>query len=127
MHLIGLSLLLLTFALVRAEEKPQAQAWDYEKSMKKVAERFKGRPGVVLHIGDSITYANPYGQWARAGKGKTAADKAILTWMHTGADNDTDGWWLARFDHKEGGRSYTACSGIRADEMLAGGTEKCRR
>ena len=40
--------------------------------------------------------------------------------MHTGADNDTDGWWLARID-LPGGRSYTACSGIRADEMLAGG------
>jgi hypothetical protein len=123
-HVIAFSLLLLTFPVARAEEKPQAQAWNYEKSMKKVAERFKGRPGVVLHVGDSITYSNPYGQWARAGKGKTDADKAILTWMHTGADNDTDGWWLARFDHKEGGRSYTACSGIRADEMLAGGTRK---
>ena len=40
--------------------------------------------------------------------------------MHTGADNDTDGWWLARTD-LPGGRSYTACSGIRADEMLSGG------
>jgi lysophospholipase L1-like esterase len=123
-RVIGLALLLLTVPVARAEEKPQAQAWDYAKSMKKVAERFKGRPGVVLHIGDSITYSNPYGQWARAGQGKTDADKAILTWMHAGADNDTDGWWLARFDHKEGGRSYTACSGIRADEMLAGGTRK---
>ncbi len=124
-YVIGLALLLLTFVPVaRAEEKPQAQAWDYAKSMKKVAQRFKGRPGVVLHIGDSITYSNPYGQWARGGKGRTDADKAILTWMHAGADNDTDGWWLARFDHKEGGRSWTACSGIRADEMLAGGTRK---
>jgi lysophospholipase L1-like esterase len=122
-YVIGLALL-LAVAVARAEEKPQAQAWDYAKSMKKVAERFKGRPGVVLHIGDSITYSNPYGQWARGGKGRTDADKAILTWMHAGVDNDTDGWWLARFDHKEGGRSWTACSGIRADEMLAGGTRK---
>jgi lysophospholipase L1-like esterase len=122
---IALSLLLAAvIPVARAEEKPLAQTWDYEKSMKKVAERFKGRSGVVLHIGDSITYSNPYGQWPRQGKGKTDADKAILTWMHAGADNDTDGWWLARFDHKEGGRSYTACSGIRADEMLAGGTRK---
>jgi hypothetical protein len=124
-RLIGLTLLL--FAVVpsaRADEKPLAQGWDYTKSMKKVAERFKGRPGVVLHIGDSITHANPYGQWARGGKGQTDDDKAILAWMHTGADNDTDGWWLARFDHKDGGRSYTACGGIRIDEMLAGGKNK---
>jgi hypothetical protein len=89
--------------------------------MMEVAKRFRGRVGVVLHIGDSITYANPYGQWARWGKGKTKEDQAALTWMHTGANNDTDGWWLAAFDHPDGGRSYTACSGIRADEMLRGG------
>ena len=117
---------LLSFTLipaVRGEEKPLPQPWDYAAPMKKVAERFKGRPGVVLHIGDSITYSNPYGQWARGGEGKTAEDKAILAWMHTGADDDTDGWWLARVD-RPGGRSDTACSGIRADEMLAGGKEK---
>ena len=44
--------------------------------------------------------------------------------MHCGRDNDTDGWWLARFDHPAGGRGYTACSGIRADEMLAGGKQQ---
>ena len=92
--------------------------------MTKVVEKFHGRPGVVIHLGDSITYSNPYGQWARAGQGQTAADKAALAWMHCGRDNDTDGWWLARFDHPAGGRSYTACSGIRADEMLAGGKQQ---
>ena len=89
--------------------------------MKAVARRGDGRPGVVLHVGDSITHANPYGQWARAGEGRTDDDKAALAWMHAGADDDTDGWWLARADHPDGGRSYTACGGIRADEMLAGG------
>jgi hypothetical protein len=111
----------LTTARGTAEEKPLAQDWDYAAAMKKVVAKSQGRPGVVLHIGDSITHANPYGQWARAGQGKTAADRAALAWMHTGADDDTDGWWLARFDHPDGGRSYTACGGIRADEMLAGG------
>jgi hypothetical protein len=107
----------------RADEKPLPQAWDYTAAMKKVAAKFSGRPGVVLHVGDSITYANPYGQWARGGEGKTDADKAVLQWMHTGADDDTDGWWLARFDHPDGGRSYTACNSIRVDEMLAGGKQ----
>jgi len=122
--------LLLTFALIctsvafAADEKPLAQDWDYVGPMTKVAARFHGRTGVVIHVGDSITYSNPYGQWARYGQGQSAADKAALAWMHSGRDNDTDGWWLARFDHPAGGRGYTACSGIRADEMLAGGKQQ---
>jgi lysophospholipase L1-like esterase len=119
---LALFLALVAVRPARAEEKPLAQEWDYVEAMKKLSTRFHGRPGVVLHIGDSITYSNPYGQWARAGKGKTADDNAALAWMHTGAANDTDGWFLARFDHPAGGRSHTACSGIRADQMLAGGT-----
>jgi len=51
-----------------------------------------GLESVVLHVGDSITYANPYGAWARSGAGKTPDDVAVLRWMHTGADNDSDGW-----------------------------------
>jgi GDSL-like Lipase/Acylhydrolase family len=108
-------------AASRGQEIAGFQSWDYAAAMKKVAAAFTGRPGVVLHIGDSITYANPYTQWARGGRGKTAEDRAILDWMHAGADDDSDGWWLARFDHPDGGRSYTACSGLRADELLAGG------
>jgi len=106
---------------VFGQEAPLPQAWDYVEPMKKVAAESKGRLGVVLHIGDSITYSNPYGQWARYGKGKSAEDQAVLEWMHCGAQDDTDGWWLAAFDHPRGGRSYTACSGIRVDQMLRGG------
>ena len=106
---------------VAAEESPLPEAWDYAGAMQAVARRGGGRPGVVLHVGDSITHANPYGQWARSGAGRSDDDRAALAWMHAGADDDTDGWWLARADHPDGGRSYTACGGIRADEMLAGG------
>jgi hypothetical protein len=124
-YTLGASLLawLCTIAVgdVHGQEEPMPQAWDYRPAMKEVAGRGAGRTGVVLHVGDSITYANPYGQWARAGEGKTAEDRAILAWMHAGADDDSDGWWLARADLPDGGRSYTACGGIRADEMLAGG------
>ena len=56
---------------VPAEEAPLPQAWDYAGAMRAVARRGGGRPGVVLHVGDSITHANPYGQWARAGEGPT--------------------------------------------------------
>jgi len=93
---------------------------DYAEAMKKVAARFTGKEGVVLHLGDSITYANPYSAWARYGQGKTAEDRAVLQWMHCGARDDTDGWHLASVD-RPGGRSETAASGVRSDELLAGG------
>jgi hypothetical protein len=122
--LVGWALLAIACpvrAAGNSEESPLPQPWDYAPAMKAVARRGDGRPGVVLHVGDSITHANPYGQWARSGAGRTADDRAALSWMHAGADDDTDGWWLARVDHPDGGRSYTARGGIRADEMLAGG------
>ena len=115
---------LVAWTAATAAEKPLPQAWDYAAAMKKVAADFRGRPGVVLHVGDSITYANPYSQWALSGEGKAEEDKAALQWMHAGAGDDSDGWHLARFDHPDGGRSYTACGGIRIDEMLAGGKNK---
>lgn len=118
---LALVLAFCAIAAARAGEAPLRESWDYVPAMKKVAARFRGRPGVVLHVGDSITYANPYGQWARSGQGKTADDKTILGWMHCGADDATDGWWLCRFDHPDGGRSHTAASGARVDQVLAGG------
>ena len=82
---------LCAWTAVPAAEKPLPQSWDYAAAMKKVAAQFHGRPGVVLHIGDSITYSNPYSQWTRVGEGKTDDDKAALKWMHAGADDVTDG------------------------------------
>jgi lysophospholipase L1-like esterase len=104
----------------RAEEMPLPQPWDYVKAMRRVAQQFHGKQGVVLHVGDSITYANPYSQWAVAGAGRTDDDLDLLDWMHQGANDDTDGWWLCRVD-LPGGRSHTACGGLRLDELLAGG------
>jgi lysophospholipase L1-like esterase len=94
--------------------------WDYVEPMKEVAATFTGTAGVVLHLGDSITYANPYGQWARYGKGKTAEDKAVLRWMHVNKRNKLDGWHLAAVDRPRG-RSETAASGIGVDQYLKGG------
>lgn len=115
---------LLITGAAAAEESLLPERWDYAAAMKAVAAKGNGRPGVVLHVGDSITYASPYSAWARAGDGRTEADREALKWMHAGARDDTDGWHLASFDHPEGGRSYTACGGIRADEMLAGGKQR---
>src|SRR3954470_506088 len=117
-------LLFATPPAARAEETPLPQEWEYAAAMRAVAAKGTGRPGVVLHVGDSITYASPYSAWARAGEGHTADDSAVLKWMHNGSNDDTDGWHLASFDHPDGGRSYTACGGIRADDMLAGGKRR---
>ena len=122
--LVSVFLTLLGSPIAYAEESPLPQRWEYAAAMKTVAAKGKGRPGVVLHVGDSITYASPYSAWARAGDGRTEADRQVLKWMHAGANDDTDGWYLASFDHPDGGRSHTACGGIRADEMLAGGKQR---
>jgi hypothetical protein len=106
-------MILLAAALV------QAAPVDYADAMKKVAAKFTGKDGVVIHVGDSITCANPYGGWAKHGKGKTPEDLAVLKWMHCGANDDTDGWFLASVD-RPGGHSETAKGGIRSYEYLEG-------
>jgi hypothetical protein len=112
-------LLALVTASVRADE-PIKEDWNYAPTMQAVGKKFVGRDGVVIHVGDSITHANPYGQWARGGKGRTEEDLAVLKWMHLGADDDSDGWWLARTDLPEG-RSYTAAGGLTMEQLLNGG------
>src|SRR5262245_63759276 len=93
--------------------KPAAEEWDYAAPMRKVAARFRGQEGVVIHVGGSMTIANPYGTWARSGKGKTAEDRAVLAWMHTEKKDKTDGWWLCRTEVKPY-RAYTSESGLKS-------------
>lgn len=100
---------------------PIQDAWDWPAAMQKVTSKFTGTQGVVLHIGDSITYSNAYGAWARSGRGKTDSDTEILQWMHAGANDDTDGWYLAAFDVPKRGGSHTAVSGMRLVQALEGG------
>ena len=88
------------------------ESWDYAAAMKEVAQHFVGTEGVVLHLGDSITFDASYRAWALTGRGKTPEDEAILRWSHCGERNERDGWYLA---------SRTAASGVRADQYLAGG------
>lgn len=79
--------------------------------------------GFVVLLGDSITYANPFGAWPRYGSGKTPDDSATCNWMHAGngtSQTTNDGWYLARFDVPGRGGSYTAKSGITAAQYLAG-------
>jgi hypothetical protein len=99
---------------------PLPEGWDYVAPMRKVAERFRGQEGVVLHVGGSMTIANPFGTWARSGKGKSPEDLAILAWMHTEKKDKTDGWWLCRTE-LEHYRAYTAESGLKSGMLQAGG------
>jgi lysophospholipase L1-like esterase len=123
-----LALLLLGTALhlaasADAQEKAALKApenYDYGAAMKKVAAKFKGTAGVYLHLGDSLTHANPNTAWARAGQGQTAEEKAFLKWSQAGTRDDNDGWYLASVDVPDG-RSHTAAGGLRANEMLEGG------
>lgn len=96
------------------------QDWDYTEPMKKASSKFAGKEGIVLHVGDSMTYSNNYSRWARKGQGKTERDQAICRWTHAGADDDSDGWWLSQID-RPGYRSETAAGGLRIDQCLAGG------
>lgn len=124
MFFVALFTWILTNAGVHSEEGkidgPLAEGWDYTAPMKKVAAKFRGQEGVVIHVGGSMTIANPYGTWARSGKGKTPEDQAILKWMHTDAKDKTDGWWLCRTEI-EHYRAYTSESGLKSAMLLDGG------
>jgi lysophospholipase L1-like esterase len=114
--------------LAPATDTPKAavlkEDWDWATPMAQVVKQGKGRnvEGVVLQLGDSLTYANQSTRWAFSGAPDgTPEDKATVAWSHAGKRDNTDGWYLARMDHPAGGRSETAASGIRTDEYIAGG------
>ena len=81
--------------------------------------------GFITLLGDSITYANPFGQWARSGSGKTTADTTICNWMNVGnwgngSNTSNNGWYLAAWDVPSRNGSFTARSGITTSQYLAG-------
>jgi lysophospholipase L1-like esterase len=92
-------------------------------TLRKVRSKFAGTSGFALHLGDSITYSNGYGQWARHGAGKTPEDEAICRYVKASVWGDTandvkSGFYLAAYDHPVGGRSFTAVSGITTAQWL---------
>ncbi len=104
----------------RSRQLAGTETWDYVPTMREVTKLFTGIEGVVLHLGDSITFASGYTAWARRGEGKTTRDEEVLRWSHCGERNKLDGWYLA--SHPVGDFwSYTAAGGVRADQFLAGG------
>ena len=119
---IGMAILLSMAAACAGEPALQAskESYDYVASMKEVAKKFKGTPGVIVLLGDSITYANQNTAWALHGEGQSADVKAFLKWTHVGDGGNVDGWTAAKTD-VENGRSHTASSGVTTGEYLAGG------
>jgi hypothetical protein len=114
------TLTLLALSALTAPPAGGDEEWDYAEPMKKAAAKFAGREGVVIHVGGSMTIANPYTAWARGGKGKTADDQGILDWMHAGRNDTSDGWWLCRME-VEHYRAHTSESGLKSEMLLAGG------
>jgi lysophospholipase L1-like esterase len=102
------------------------ETWDWSSAMLPVARKFKGTEGVVLFLGDSLTYANQATAWGRNVQGNAAgeytdSDKAILKWSHAyDGQKDTNGWYLAAVDRPDG-RSETAASGITTSAYIKGG------
>ncbi len=81
--------------------------------------------GFIVNLGDSISYANPFGQWARHGAGKTPADVAISNWMHSsewgdGTNNSRNGWYLNAYDVAGRNGSFTARSSITSGGYVSG-------
>jgi hypothetical protein len=98
---------------------------------------FKGTPGFVVHLGDSITYSysedfssnGHYAAWPCRGVGKTPADAAICAYTHaadspaeTGSNASVNGWYLASrpFRLPKLDRSFTARNGMDTGRFLAG-------
>jgi lysophospholipase L1-like esterase len=102
------------------ELQASKESYDYTAAMKEVAKKFGGTAGVVVLLGDSITYANPNTGWVFAGAGQSPEVKAFLKWSHAGEGGDKDGWTAAKVD-VENGRSHTASSGVTTAQYLAGG------
>lgn len=80
-------------------------------------------PGFIVHLGDSMTYASPYGRVSQFG---VANFSETIGWSRgrggiADSPDNKDGWQLARFDHPAGNRSYTAASGIGVAQYLRGG------
>lgn len=82
--------------------------------------KFTGKAGTVAFIGDGNTCAAAFAGWALTGKGKAAGDTELLAWMHCGAKDNTDGWYLATHTVANG-RSATAAEGLDSRQLLDGG------
>lgn len=103
-----------------AVTKGKKETYDWVPAMRELTKEFKGKPGMVLRLGDSITYANPSSAFLRYGKERSAEQLAVCRWMKADTTDETSGIWLSYVD-QPGGRSHTAASGVTSAEYLKGG------
>jgi hypothetical protein len=96
------------------------ESYDWAPAMRELTKNFHGKPGMVLRLGDSITYANPGSAYLRYGKGRTPEQLSVCRWMHAGDNDKSSGIWLSIAD-QPGGRSFTAASGVTTAQYLQGG------
>lgn len=111
-------------------------AWVTHLKAIKTAQGGSHTTGFVIHLGDSITYANQYGQYQSSYNGSNPNDIAAIAYSRANgtapnlgfgsiAPNNKNGWNLAKEDLPRGGaginRSYTASSGITSGQWLVGG------
>lgn len=122
-----LALLLLAAQNDKAQANARDDAWEsaWVTHCRGIYTTTNKTSGMVLQVGDSITYSNPYGQWPRYGAGKTAEDAALLAWCKATqafpgslTATDKNGFYLCAADVSN--RSMTAASGISTAESLSG-------
>jgi hypothetical protein len=87
------------------------------RAMRELAKGFQGEPGVVLHLGDSITRDPAYAVYATGGIGRTVEEVSVCAWMRAGERSRRDGWFLATGEHDF---ARTAFNGITAQDFLDG-------
>lgn len=124
---------ILLALLVPQNDKAQANAYDdaWESAWvgraRTVYAAGTGKTnGKVIHVGDSITHANPYGRWPRSTTtNKSAEDTAVSTWCMAGQafpgavdPANANGFYLCAGDVAS--RSMTASGGITTAEYLSG-------
>ena len=121
---LSLSILFVCLGMSQlvAEDKVEIkkETWSYLPTITEISKKFKGDIGKVVPMGDSISYANQAGKWARFGKERTPEQIALARWMHAQENDKSNGWWLAANDQPDN-RSWTAASGITSGEYLQGG------
>ena len=118
---LAASILLAASAIAQdAASKGTKEPYDWAPAMRELTKGFKGKPGMVLRLGDSITYANPGSAYLRYGKGRNAEQLAVCRWMNAGENGKSSGIWLSIAD-QPGGRSFTAASGVTTAQYLQGG------
>jgi hypothetical protein len=98
---------LLAGGIVRGEPAPNSvppssRTYHFDRPMSRAVLR------TTSPARSPITYPSPCAAWAGAGEGRGDADMDALKWSHAGANEDTDGWYLATFDHPDGGRGAPA-------------------